>query len=218
MVWPTLGSRTAKEQNRTEEGAVAHHQQYSVRLAVTSSKFIHQVRWSWHQKSIFARITCLFGLSGNYYSVAERDSRWLSAAARRVGRVFERSFGSVVYGPAPSGQSATKQSSWDRPGLLADSVAVEAYRTSPFQRACLLAVAAHAPHSGDSLLALLITACGLRLEDEAVRFAVVLPRLGSELVNVQAHVASNLRAWRWRIGVDIPRRRRCCRPTCTVGH
>ena len=54
----------------------------------------------------------------------------------------------------------------------------EASRTSPFQRACLLA--AQAPHSGDWLLALPITACGLRLEDEAVRIAVVL-RLGSEL-------------------------------------
>ena len=57
----------------------------------------------------------------------------------------------------------------NRPGLLADSVAVEASRTSPFQRACLLA--AQAPHSGDWLLALPLTACGLRLEDEAVRIA-----------------------------------------------
>ena len=37
-----------------------------------------------------------------------------------------------------------------------------------------------APHSGDWLLVLPITACGLRLEDEAVRIAVAL-RLGSEL-------------------------------------
>jgi len=81
MVWPTLGSRTAKEQNRTEDGAVAHHQQYSVRLAVASGKFIHQVRWSWHQKSIFARITRLFGFSGKYSSVTGRDSWWLSAVA-----------------------------------------------------------------------------------------------------------------------------------------
>ena len=82
------------------------------------------------------------------------------------------------HGPAPSGQSASKQSSWDRPGILVDSAAVEESCTSPFQRASLLA--ARAPHSGDWLLALPITACGLRLEDEAVRIAVAL-RLGSEL-------------------------------------
>ena len=84
----------------------------------------------------------------------------------------------ALYGPPPSAQSASKQSSWDRPGLLTDSAAVEETRTSPLQRASLLA--ARATHSGDWLLALPITACGLRLDDEAVRIAVAL-RLGSEL-------------------------------------
>jgi len=51
------------------------------------------------------------------------------------------------YGPAPSGQSASKQSSWDRPGLLADSAAVEKSRISPSQRASFLA--ACATHTGD---------------------------------------------------------------------
>ena len=41
-------------------------------------------------------------------------------------------------------------------------------------------LAARAPHSGDWLLALPITASGLRLEDEAVRISVAL-KLGSEL-------------------------------------
>jgi len=45
----------------------------------------------------------------------------------------------------------------------------------PQQRAKFLAAAS--PHSGDWLLALHITACGLRLSDEAVRVAVAL-RLG----------------------------------------
>jgi len=61
---------------------------------------------------------------------------------------------------------------------LVDSAAVEESQTSPFQRASLLA--ARATHSGDWLLALPITACGLRLDNEAVRIAVAL-RLGSEL-------------------------------------
>jgi len=92
-----------------------------------------------------------------------------------------------LYGAAPSGQSAAKQSSWDRPSLLADSVAVEASQTSPFQRACL--VAAQAPHSGDWLLVLPITACGLRLKDEVVRIAVAL-RLSSQLGMTKSVVSS----------------------------
>ena len=38
-------------------------------------------------------------------------------------------FGAFIC-PAPSAQSASKQSSWDQPSLLADSVAVEEARTS----------------------------------------------------------------------------------------
>ena len=49
---------------------------------------------------------------------------------------------------------------------------------SPLQQAGL--VAARAPYSGDWLLALLITACGLRLDNEAVHIAVAL-KLGSEV-------------------------------------
>jgi hypothetical protein len=51
----------------------------------------------------------------------------------------------------------------------------------PMDRARLLAAAA--PHSGDWLHALPITACGLRLSNEAVRVAVGL-RLGTELCQV----------------------------------
>ena len=79
-----------------------------------------------------------------------------------------------VYGPPPSRQLASKQSSWDRPGLLVDSAAVQESQTSPFQRASPLA--ARTTHSGDWLLALPIAASGLRLDDEAVAL-----RLGSEL-------------------------------------
>jgi len=63
----------------------------------------------------------------------------------------------VSFSGAPlSGQLASKQSSWDRPGPLVDSATVEESQTSPFQRASLLA--ARATHSGDWLLALPITA------------------------------------------------------------
>jgi len=58
---------------------------------------------------------------------------------------------------------------------------------SPFQRACLLA--ARAPHSGDWLLVLPITACGLRLEDEAVRIAVTLT------LNSGVHTLAAVAVW-----------------------
>ena len=84
----------------------------------------------------------------------------------------------ALYGQVPTDQSASKQSVWDKPGLLAQSAAVEETRNSPFQRASLLT--ACAPYSVDWLLALPIIACGLRPDNEAVRIAVEL-RLGSEL-------------------------------------
>ena len=95
------------------------------------------------------------------------------SASRRHGR--------WVAGPLPSPQvcqSASRQSSWDNPRLLADSAAVEETCSSPFQRASVLS--ARATHSGVWLLTLTITACGLRLDDEAVHIAVAL-KLGSEL-------------------------------------
>jgi len=59
---------------------------------------------------------------------------------------------------------------WDRPGLQADRVRVEASVADATQKASYSASVA--PHSGDWLLALPITSCGLRLNDEAVRVAV----------------------------------------------
>jgi len=107
--------RTRTFRQLTEDGTVADHQQYYVQLAVATGKFTHQVRWSWHQKSIFARISCLFGLRGNYSSVAGRDSWWhlalggyhplLDESAESLKGRWEAS-----YDPAASDQSATKQS------------------------------------------------------------------------------------------------------------
>jgi len=53
---------------------------------------------------------------------------------------------------------------------------VEESKLDAFQRA----VAASAPHSGDWLLALPISSCGLRLDDEAIHEAVAL-RLSLDL-------------------------------------
>ena len=64
------------------------------------------------------------------------------------------------FGPSPAAQSAHRQSSWDRPGILAANAKVEEARSSPFQRAGLLA--ARAPHSGDWLFSLPISAPSLR--------------------------------------------------------
>ena len=63
-----------------------------------------------------------------------------------------------------------EKSFWDKPGLLTDCALIEPSLVEPSQRARFLA--AQAPHSGDWLLALPITNCGLRLDDEAVRVAV----------------------------------------------
>ena len=68
-----------------------------------------------------------------------------------------------------------KQSFWDQPGILSVRSQVEASCTDPQSTARFLAAAA--PHSGDWLLALPVSSCGLRLSDDAVRVAVAL-RLG----------------------------------------
>jgi hypothetical protein len=80
--------------------------------------------------------------------------------------------------PPPNQPFSGKQSFWDRPGILADKAIVESSLSNEHKRTSFLA--ASAPHSGDWLLALPITACGLRLDDEAVRTAVAL-RLGTTL-------------------------------------
>ena len=56
-------------------------------------------------------------------------------------------------------------------GRLRDGLVVESNLTASFQRASFSAATSR--HSGDWLLALPITSCGLHLDDEAVRVAVV---------------------------------------------
>jgi len=78
----------------------------------------------------------------------------------------------------PVGATAGFQREWDRPCIAADISTLMSSPPDRRQQARLLALSA--PHSGDWLHALPISACGLRLDDEAVRVAVGL-RLGSKL-------------------------------------
>ena len=77
----------------------------------------------------------------------------------------------------PGLPSDTKQSVWDRPGIIDHAVVMSAF-TDNFNRARLLA--ASASHSADWLHALPLSTCGLRLDNETVRVAVGL-RLGPSL-------------------------------------
>ena len=58
----------------------------------------------------------------------------------------------------------------DRPGIENDRASIESCLSTPLQRAAFNA--ARSRHSGDWLLALPITSCGLKLDDEVVRVAV----------------------------------------------
>ena len=76
---------------------------------------------------------------------------------------------------APVDLIASRQSAWSALYIQADKAAVLESATDSYSQARVLAVSA--PHSSDWLHALPIAACGLRLDDEAVRIAVGL-RLG----------------------------------------
>ena len=80
--------------------------------------------------------------------------------------------------PAPVGLSATRQRAWDEASVMAGLEILKANNQEQYHKARLLA--SQASHSGDWLRAWPITACGLRLDDEAIRVAVGL-RLGSNL-------------------------------------
>jgi len=100
---------------------------------------------------------------------------------------------SSLYGTAPQAPLSSKQSSWDLPIVEAVRNRVFASLSSPRERASFLA--AGAPHSGDWLKALPIAACGLRLDDSAVRVGVAL-RLGLQLcVPHDCQCGSSVDAW-----------------------
>jgi len=82
---------------------------------------------------------------------------------------------SMTYGSPPSGTNATKQSEWMKPITSKSKAACVSSLTNERELATFRA--AEMRHSGDWLLTLPISSCGLRLEDDAVRIAVAL-RLG----------------------------------------
>ena len=87
---------------------------------------------------------------------------------------FDQSLASRIQS-APQGAAVGKQKAWDTPVIMAEFGDLMTRYTEPRHRARLLAAAA--PHSGDWLHAIPIAACGLLLNDDAVRVAVAL-RLG----------------------------------------
>src|SRR5664279_1445929 len=91
---------------------------------------------------------------------------------------FVQSWTQMHSSSVPDQPASFKQNVWDRPGIERDKVAVW-NSSDDLAHKCRLA-AVSTPHSGDWLHALPISACGLRLDDEAVRVAVGL-RLGINL-------------------------------------
>ena len=78
----------------------------------------------------------------------------------------------------PEGGAQIHQKSWDKASIAKGQATLMAVCTDPYNGARLLA--SRAPHSGAWLRAWPITACGFRLDAEAIRVAVG-PRLGVSL-------------------------------------
>ena len=106
-------------------------------------------------------------------TILEKSPRPEDNLLSQVLQTWEAKFGSP-----PEGALRHKQSSWDHPVLDNIKEHIWANKQSDHEKAIFLA--AVTPHSGAWLSALPISACGLRLDDEAVRVAVAL-RLGLKL-------------------------------------
>ena len=79
-------------------------------------------------------------------------------------------------GSLPEGEGSKKQSQWDGPLIRREAMSLCAGCEDAYHQARLGAAAA--AHAGDWLLALPLSSCGLRMDDEAIRIAVCL-RLGA---------------------------------------
>ena len=103
-------------------------------------------------------------------STSDLQSQILLASACTADTQFDTYLADwqAAHGPlSPSDHLPVKQSVWDKPGILSSCTTVESAISDSCQKTIFLAAAA--PHSGDWLLALLVTSCGLRLTDEVVR-------------------------------------------------
>jgi len=90
-----------------------------------------------------------------------------------------RSTWSYVHGlPCPSGVIAHRQSSWDKPVITLERETLTSSLSDSSDNSRLQAV--RAPHSGDWLNALPLSACRLRLDDNTIHMAVGL-RLGANI-------------------------------------
>ena len=105
-------------------------------------------------------------------------------------------------GPEPTWESCTAQKAWDQVAidagtkLLADSFS-DKYNTARI-------LACQAPHSGEWLHVIPISACGLRLDDEAIRVAIGL-RLGLDLCAPHACPCGNMVDARGAHGISCRR-------------
>jgi hypothetical protein len=102
----------------------------------------------------------------------------------------------------PTSSAACKQSSWDKPLVEATYAILLASQPDEHHRARLLA--ASAAHSGDWLNVLPISACGLRLDDSAIRIAVGL-RLGSNICEPHQCVCGSMVNARGNHGLSCKR-------------
>jgi len=84
----------------------------------------------------------------------------------------------AIFGIAPAGINASRQAAWLAPSIALSKINIMSGHTTARDKAIFLA--AQAPHSGAWINALPIAACGLRLDDEAIRIGVAL-RLGLNL-------------------------------------
>ena len=92
--------------------------------------------------------------------------------------VFQSVWTDTYSQPLPDQPASSKQSTWDERAIQADIDTAWNSAADNYNRARLTAVSA--PHSGDWLHVRPISACGLKLDNEAIRVAVGL-RLGVSL-------------------------------------
>ena len=101
------------------------------------------------------------------------SSFWPTPDAEYIGACA--SWSAMYSLPCPADDAAVNQNAWDTPAVARDWLSVWQSASTDTDKARLTAI--QAQHSSDWLFALPISACGLRLGDEAISVAVGL-RLG----------------------------------------